>query len=228
MRRKRGDLLIFLGLLMILSAVLLVVWNRHQAQQAAVSAEKTTQQLNQIVVPKELTTQQVLPLTSDGKVLPERSEREYPNYILNPRMDMPEETIGGWDYIGILEIPDLDLELPVISHWSYPALKVAPARYEGSIYLDNLVIAAHNYNSHFGRIYTLSEGSWLTFTDMDGNVFVYEAAVVETLGPTDVEEMHSGDWDLTLFTCTVGGRSRVTVRFNRVEAQIQPIGLNEN
>jgi sortase A len=63
---------------------------------------------------------------------------------------------------------------------------------------------------------------------MDGNVFVYEAAVVETLGPTDVEEMHSGDWDLTLFTCTVGGRSRVTVRFNRVEAQIQPIGLNEN
>ena len=30
--------------------------------------------------------------------------------------------------------------------------------------------------------------------------------------PTSVQEMTDGDWDLTLFTCTVGGKSRVTVR----------------
>ena len=35
---------------------------------------------------------------------------------------------------------------------------------------------------------------------------------METLMPTAVEEMESGDWDLTLFTCTVGGRTRVAVR----------------
>jgi len=40
---------------------------------------------------------------------------------------------------------------------------------------------------------------------------------VETLQPTAVEEMCSGDWDLTLFTCTLGGKFRVTVRCDRVE-----------
>lgn len=218
MGRKRGDLLIFLGMLLILCAVALVLWNRHQAQQAAVSVEQTMQQLSQIVVPKEQLQQQIQPPTSDGEVLPERSEQEYPDYVLNPQMEMPEETIGGWNYIGILAIPSLELELPVISGWSYPALKIAPARYEGSAYLDNLVIAAHNFNSHFGRIHTLHPGDLVTFTDVDGNVFVYEADVVETLQPTAVEEMCSGDWDLTLFTCTVGGKFRVTVRCIRVEA----------
>ena len=41
----------------------------------------------------------------------------------------------------------------------------------------------------------------------------------ETLNPTDVAGMEAGDWDLTLFTCTVGGQSRVTVRFARAEPQ---------
>ena len=52
---------------------------------------------------------------------------------------------------------------------------------------------------------------------MDGNLFTYEMAERETLMPTSVEEMTSGDWDLTLFTCTVGGQSRVTVRCTLVE-----------
>ena len=39
----------------------------------------------------------------------------------------------------------------------------------------------------------------------------------ETLEPTDEEAMTTGDWDLTLFTCTPGGQTRVTVRFQRVD-----------
>ena len=42
--------------------------------------------------------------------------------------------------------------------WSYPKLKVAPCRYRGSAYLDDLIIAAHNYDRHFGRINTLLPG----------------------------------------------------------------------
>jgi sortase A len=32
-----------------------------------------------------------------------------------------------------------------------------------------------------------------------------------------VEEMESDEWDLTLFTCTIGGKSRVTIRCERVQ-----------
>lgn len=43
-----------------------------------------------------------------------------PDYMLCPDMEMPVKTIEGVDYIGILTIPALELELPVISEWSYP------------------------------------------------------------------------------------------------------------
>ena len=144
-------------------------------------------------------------------------EVEVPDYLLNPDMEMPTENINGIDYIGILRIPALELELPVISEWSYPRLKIAPCRYTGSAYQDDLIIAAHNYNSHFGNLKNLREGDTATLTDMDGNVFTYEMAELEILQPTDIEGMDSGEWDLTLFTCTIGGSSRVTARFERVE-----------
>lgn len=51
--------------------------------------------------------------------------------------------------------------------------------------------------------------------DMDGVRSDYQVASVEVLAPTAVEEMTSGTYDLTLFTCTYGGRSRVAVRCQR-------------
>ena len=125
---------------------------------------------------------------------------------------MPVETIDGKEYIGVLSIPSLGLELPVLAQWNYPDLKTAPCRYAGSLYQDNLIICAHNYDAHFGRLKTLQTGDEVTFVDMDENVVVYKVVEMEILKPTNIEEMEAGDWDLTLFTCTKGGRTRVTVR----------------
>lgn len=215
MRGKRGGFLITAGMLLIFAAIVLSGYNIWEERQAEKSAAQAMAHLEKTVVPMEPELE-FHDWVSDGAVLTVESEVEIPDYILNPEMDMPEETIDGWDYIGILEIPALDLELPIISRWSYPALKIAPARYEGSAYQDNLVIAAHNYASHFGGIHELSLGDQVFFTDIDGNVFAYEVVVLETLKPTAIEQMCSGEWDLTLFTCTVDSRSRVTLRCERV------------
>ena len=80
-----------------------------------------------------------------------------------------------------------------------------------------MVVAAHNYYSHFGYLKNLSQGDEVIFTDMTGNVFRYGVIEIETLSPFAVDEMTSGDWDLTLFTCTVGGATRVTVRCERID-----------
>ena len=69
-----------------------------------------------------------------------------------------------------------------------------------------------NYQSHFGRLKELLPGDLVQFTDVDGNVFSCSVVETEILEKTDVEELESGDWDLTLFTCTIGGKTRVTVR----------------
>lgn len=73
-----------------------------------------------------------------------------------------------------------------------------------------------NYASHFGGLSKLSEGDGVIFTDMDGITTAYEVVAQDVLHPYAVEEMTSGDFDLTLFTCTYGGKSRVTVYCDRV------------
>ena len=140
------------------------------------------------------------------------AEQYVPDYILNPGMEMPTTQINGKLYVGSLYFPTLKLELPVISEWSYPDLKIAPCIYTGSIYRSDAVIAAHNYTSHFGRLTELSPGDLVRFTDVDGNEFNYEVAVQEVLDPRAREEMIASGFDLSLFTCTRGGAARFTLR----------------
>ena len=130
---------------------------------------------------------------------------QIPDYQLNPEMEMPEVSLPGLEEagcIGILEIPSINIKLPVLSTWSYSLLKKAPCRYSGSIYLDNMVIAAHNSEAHFKKLSNLQEGDIVTFTDAVGNVFTYTVAGIELLKPNEVDNMTNGQWPLTLFTCT--------------------------
>ena len=114
------------------------------------------------------------------------------------------------------KIPDYILN-PVMSDWSYPRLKISPCRYAGTAYKNGFVIAGHNYRRHFGLLSRLAVGDQVTFTDVDGNAFCYQVTEVQVLNPTAIEEMVSDDWDLSLFTCTLGGQTRLTVRCEKVD-----------
>ena len=207
---KRGKLCTALGLLLLLAALLLTAYNLWRDAMASISVDFILEHLT----PALSSRQAALPALPSGEDL---EEAFVPDYVLNPEMAMPEETIDGRSYIGVLDIPALELSLPIISEWSYGALQIAPCRYSGSAYLDNLVIAGHNYRSHFASLPQLQPGDSVTFTDMDGNVFSYEVSSLETLSPYAISDMTSGDWDLTLFTCTVGGQSRLAIRCDRTE-----------
>lgn len=136
-----------------------------------------------------------------------------PEFVRNPQMQMPTYKIDGRAYIGVLEVPSKDLTLPVMSEWSYSALRIAPCRYAGSAYSGDLVIAGHNYARHFSPVKRLKAGDKVDFTDADGNVFHYVVSKLETLEKTEVDRMIDADgWDLTLFTCNSGGSRRVAVR----------------
>lgn len=126
--------------------------------------------------------------------------------------------IDGEEYIGVLDIPALSLCLPVQKDWSYPRLELSPCRYAGSFLDDTMIIAGHNYRGQFGGLHELRSGDSVRFTDVVGDVCDYQVVSVEKLSKTDVEQMQSGDWDLTLFTCTAGGADRVAVRCRRALA----------
>ncbi len=230
MKSGRGRFLIALGLLLIAAAVSLAAYNLYDGRRAELEAKKALCRLKELMPEPGKTPETLaggLSETVAGdlpETLPPESdwpeEIELPDYVLNPEMEMPVREIDGIGYVGTVRIPALELELPVISEWSYPHLRVAPCRYEGSAYLDHLVIAGHNYESHFGALWTLCPGDTVVFTDMDGNEFRYEIVVMETLLPADVEEMTSDEYDLTLFTCTVSWAERVTVRCERTEGKL--------
>ena len=102
-----------------------------------------------------------------------------------------------------------------MSDWDYKRLKIAPCRQFGSSRTDDLVIAAHNYKTHFGLLGELSPGDPVAFTDMDGIVNHYSVAGTQVLQPTEVDAVQNSGYDLVLYTCTIGGRSRVVVFCNR-------------
>ncbi len=204
MNGKQGTLFINLGLLLIATALFLAGYNRYTARQAEQTAENVLPQLGQALPTAPL----------------ERGTPALPEYPKDPHREMPVQTIDGRDYIGVLRIPALELELPILSECTYPNLKMAPCRYFGSAYNGSLVLAAHNYSTHFGRLNTLQAGDSVVFTDMEGTVLSYQVSAMETLAPSDVEAMATGDWDLTLFTCILGGQSRVTIRCVRVESEV--------
>ena len=186
-----------LGLLLIAAALFLTGYNIWDGKRAGKSTDRILKEMSDTV---------------NGNPV----EEEEPDYVKNPGMEMPMVQIDGRRYIGILSIPAVQMELPVMSEWSYPGLRIAPCRYSGSVYSDHMVIAAHNYSTHFGLLKKVSIGDEVRFTDAEGHVFSYQVAGMETLMPTAVEDMDVESWPLTLFTCTLGGKSRFTVRCNQV------------
>jgi sortase A len=211
--RGKGVGLITLGLAFLLTAAALAGYNLLESRQAKTASAQTVQniklRMDDLGPRTEETASQILDTVPVGPKLPD--------FVRFPEMQMPVVTVEGQEYIGLVEIPCLNLELPVMAQWSYPALKIAPCRYEGSAYLGNLIVIAHNYDSHFGTLKDLRPEDVVFFTDGAGNVFRYRVIELEILPGNAVEDMSSGDWDLTLFTCTYGGRSRVTVRCELLE-----------
>lgn len=212
MRRKFGVVFMILGALLLLGSLGLMVSNRQEAQKAQQASAELMPQLEQAI-------------QENAAVLEEGAGDETVPYIpgtplelMDPEdLKMTEVEIGGHKYIGYLSIPALELELPVMADWSYPKLKIAPCRLCGTVKEQNLVLMAHNYARHFGTIDQLRPGDEVIFVDMNNDTTVYEVAATDVVAPTVAEEVTSGAFDLTLFTCTYGGRTRVVVYCDSVE-----------
>lgn len=229
MRRKFGIICMFLGTVLILLALSLVLFNRNEDKKAGESAEDILSTLQDRIPDPDLDSDSDSDPDSKNTNTTAKQQNsnnnqenaEYSSNLSNQdqasgrsssSFSMPQTAIGGYGYIGYLSIPALNRELPVMAEWSYPRLRISPCRFSGSVETDDLVILAHNYSRHFGKISSLKSGDLVVFTNVNGLASIYEVAEIDTLNPTAVEEMTSGEYPLTLFTCTYGGQSRVTVR----------------
>ena len=190
-----GLVCVVLGVVLLLAAGGLYGYNRYEDAHAGAEAQTVVADL-----------QQKVSETADTGAAADSDP-------LDP--ELPVVEIDGNEYVGEISIPAIGIDLPVMSEWSYPRLKIAPCRQFGSSRTDDLVIAAHNYESHFGKLSSLSEGDSVIFTDMDGIENQYVVSKIEVLDPHSVEEVEHSGYALVLYTCTYGGKTRVTVFCDR-------------
>ena len=186
MPKKSGVILISLGAVLILAALLLFLYNRGEDRRAGQEAESLLEDARSAI---------------SANAAPEEPQEE------------PVDEIT-YDYAGVIAIPDLSLELPVIDQWNYARLKVAPCRQSGAAADGDLVIAAHNYKSHFGYLDRLEPGASVIFTDMEGTVYRYAVEGIRQLAPEDAEDVSSvfsSEYPLVLYTCTPGDKASVAV-----------------
>lgn len=207
MKHKRGRILVILGCCCLIAAAALYSYNRWvSAQAASKSAELTSLLQKSITSDPEIGGLDPF-LQNDLSASSSASEAS--------SAAMKTVNIQGYDLAGVISIRDIGIELPVIAEWSYPALKVAPCRYSGTPD-GQMILLAHNYPEHFGRLKDLAAGSKITFTSAAGKTYQYAVSRIETIDGDRLDGIVSGtDWDLTLFTCTYSGRQRVVVRCTR-------------
>lgn len=190
-KNRFGKILSRLGITFILAAGLLFSYNQYQSWQAG---KESSEILNNLQA-------NISELEKDEKL----------------SLEMPTKHFDGYDYIGIIDIPKLAIELPVMAEWDYPRLRIAPCRHYGSTRTNDLVIAAHNYSSHFGKLDTLEIGDEINITEADGRVVRYKLEKMQVMEPTRVEEVLDSDYDLALYTCTLESITRVVAFADEIE-----------
>lgn len=201
--RKRGSfVLLLLGAALLCAALLLAAKNRREETSAGEAAAALLAQAEQTIA------QHAAPPAAVPTPAPSSAVEE----TLSPSPSAsPSAAPEGPAFLGVLSVPAVSLTVPVLAEWSYYHLTLAPCRDCGSVETGDLVIAAHNYDTHFGRLSRIAPGDSVYFTDMAGSTTEYAAASVEQRDPSDAEGVRGSGYPLVLYTCSWDCTARVTV-----------------
>lgn len=201
--RKRGSfVLLLLGAALLCAALLLAAKNRREETSAGEAAAALLVQAEQTIA------QHAAPPAAVPTPAPSSAVEE--TLSASPSAS-PSAAPEGPAFLGVLSVPAVSLTVPVLAEWSYYHLTLAPCRDCGSVETGDLVVAAHNYDTHFGRLSRIAPGDSVYFTDMAGSTTEYAAASVEQRDPSDAEGVRDSGYPLVLYTCSWDCTARVTV-----------------
>lgn len=128
-----------------------------------------------------------------------------------------------YTYESVLSIPSIGIEYPVLSDTDDDLLKISLNKFWGGSpnSVGNYCIVGHNYRSGkmFGKLSMLSNGDTVNLTDLSGNTLTYSVYNIYVVDPDDVactSQITNGAREMTLITCTNGGKQRLIVKCREV------------
>lgn len=144
------------------------------------------------------------------------SEKQIETQIKKKTRVMQKE-LKGFEIIGKIEIPKLNVEKYILSETSSKSLKVSVTKVCGPPIneIGNFCIAGHNYNKVFGKIKTLEKNDQIILTDVYGDSTLYQVYDIYKTSPKDVSCLNQdtdSEKELTLITCTAGAVKRAIVK----------------
>ncbi len=128
-----------------------------------------------------------------------------------------------YNYESVLSIPKLSIEYPILTDTTEELLKISLNKFWGGSpnSVGNYCIVGHNYKSGkmFGKLSQIQTGDLVRLTDLSGNTVDYKVYNKYVVYPEDVactSQITNGLKEMTLITCTNGGKQRLIVKCREV------------
>lgn len=121
--------------------------------------------------------------------------------------------------IGVINIPSINVNYPILSTYTDELLKTAPCRFHGPNpnEVGNLCIAGHNYKNSkfFSKVPNLQLGDKIEITDLSGRMLTYTVYDKFIVNPDELEctsQLTNGNKEITLITCTNDNKKRHIIK----------------
>lgn len=141
--------------------------------------------------------------------------------IVSNKIDMQMQ---GYNVVGIIKIPKIELEYPILEKTNIESLKISITKFWGNSLneVGNLTLAGHNNlnGTMFGKIKKLENGDIIEITDTQNITLKYEVFKKYVIDPNDISCIQSeeeGTREITLITCTNGRSNRLIVKAREIK-----------
>lgn len=130
---------------------------------------------------------------------------------------------GNNSVIGIINIPKIELEYPILDTTTKENMRTSITRFSGGNVneIGNLALAGHNNHdgTMFGRNDELVAGDKIYLTDLQKNTVEYEIKSIFVTDPNDVSILETKEEirEVTLITCENGNKARLIIKAEEVK-----------
>lgn len=130
-----------------------------------------------------------------------------------------DEQIQGHKVVGIIKIPKIELEYPILESTSKETLNLSITKFWGNQIneIGNVTLAGHNNlnGTMFGKTKKLEVGDIIELTDIQNVTLKYKVFKIYVIDPNDISCIlpeQEGTREVTLITCTNGNKNRLIVK----------------
>ena len=134
------------------------------------------------------------------------------------------QQIQGHKVVGIIKIPKIELEYPILETTTKETLNLSITKFWGNQIneIGNVSLAGHNNlnGTMFGKTKKLEVGDIIELTDIQNVTLKYKIFKMYVIDPNDISCIlpeQEGTREVTLITCTTGGKDRFIVKAREIQ-----------